>query len=284
MEWYRRYASMWGWMLAIVFWYISVYSAAYSTTSAPRGASAAAKTRGVDAPTSKAVPRRVIPLRGMQISDLADQLHNRALFYLVDKSKKPITASAITAVDGKNVVGSHSLRIPSGINIAVEVKPAPERWIQEFLNMVEAARRPTSPDAASQQAFSRSWAASRSAYIAALKQIMRYITLTEQQARDLEMVTRDGTPVTLLFVADPYPTHTVMGSSRSTFQDKLAQFINAYQLGTLRQDADSQSKLTSQHEEFVSANGSDDAFTTTPVSTSTKRLRSRGASRSYRQP
>jgi hypothetical protein len=155
------------------------------------------------------------------------------LFYLVDKAGNPISLNNIN-----QAIGSKSIQIPllskftqeqQNIlsNTTVSIEENMQVWIENYLSIVKFTRSKSLKKQALDAFNNAYWNKVAPRYQNGLVQILRSMSISPEIAMMLDFKNKNGI-ITLLFFDDPYPAHTVPGSSKKAFKDLLGEFIARY--------------------------------------------------------
>ncbi len=178
--------------------------------------------------------RSLVGVGSWTVTNLFTQISNETknLFYLVDKNGMPVSLTTLN-----KAVGSKSIQIPppSGLtseqknmlnNTNVTIEENMQGWVNYYLSIVKKTRS-KSLKKNSLQAFNQYWNSISPRYQNGLVQILHSFSMNPELAKILGFQNKKGT-ITLLFFDDPYPAHTVPGSSKKPFKDLLLEFITRY--------------------------------------------------------
>ena len=164
------------------------------------------------------------------ITKISNETKN--LFYLVDKAGNPVSLNNIN-----QAIGSKSIQIPllakfnpeqqnilSNTNVSIEENM--QGWVNYYLSIVKLTRSKSLKKKAL-DAFNVYWDKVAPRYQNGLIQILHSMSISPELAMMLDFKNNKGV-ITLLFFDDPYPAHTVPGSSKKAFKDLLSEFIVRY--------------------------------------------------------
>lgn len=178
--------------------------------------------------------RNLISVGSQPAINILNKISNETknLFYLVDKAGNPISLNNMT-----QAIGSKSIQIPllskftpeqqnilSNTNVSIEENM--QGWVQYYLSIVKLTRSKSLKKKAL-DSFNAYWNKVVPRYQHGLIQILHSMTISPELATILDFKNKNGV-ITLLFFDDPYPAHTVPGSSKKAFKDLLGEFIARY--------------------------------------------------------
>ena len=197
-----------------------------------RGRAKAAERRQVRAPSRSSSTSSSSPIStfsslptNFTLQDLVNKLPAKALFYLVGADGGTPLASPYLG----QATGSRSIALSASVagTQLLSLKPAPTEWISAYLEKVKGERS-KQLTADSLNAFNKQWSTQIASYTPGLQKIWKVVTLSAEQAQTAGLVAQ-GVPITCLFLVDPYPAHTLPGTARTSYVDRLAEFIKASQ-------------------------------------------------------